>query len=57
MIHSSWATSGAIPNFKKKYGRDYGGTTGYQVSAPWQTGLSMASTLGALIGESHFGGG
>jgi hypothetical protein len=40
------------PEFQKKYGKDYGGTAGYQVSAPWQTGLSMASTVGAIFGIS-----
>ncbi|PMD17116.1 putative sugar transporter [Hyaloscypha hepaticicola] len=38
------------PEFQKKYGHDYGGTAGYQVSAPWQTGLGMASTVGAIFG-------
>jgi hypothetical protein len=40
------------PEFQKKYGHDYGGTTGYQISAPWQTGLGMASTVGAIFGVS-----
>ena len=40
------------PQFQKKYGHDYGGTAGYQVSAPWQTGLGMASTVGAIFGIS-----
>lgn len=40
------------PEFQKKYGHDYGGTAGYQVSAPWQTGLGMASTVGAIFGTS-----
>lgn len=38
------------PSFQKKYGHNYGGTVGYQVSAPWQTGLGMASTVGAVFG-------
>lgn len=38
------------PQFQKKYGQDYGGKIGYQVSAPWQTGLSMASTVGTIFG-------
>lgn len=38
------------PQFAKKYGRDYGGTTGYQVSASWQSGLNMGSTVGAIFG-------
>lgn len=38
------------PQFAKKYGHDYGGTTGYQVSAPWQSGLNMGSTVGAIFG-------
>ena len=40
------------PQFQKKYGHDYGGTAGYQISAPWQTGLGMASTVGAIFGIS-----
>lgn len=39
------------PEFKKKYGNDYGGEIGYQVSGPWQTGLNMASTVGGVFGE------
>jgi hypothetical protein len=42
------------PEFQKKYGMDYGGTVGYQISAPWQTGLGMASTVGAIFGISPF---
>lgn len=41
-----------FPEFQKKYGQDYGGDVGYLVSAPWQTGLNMASTCGAIIGTS-----
>lgn len=39
------------PEFQKMYGQDYGGDTGYQVSGPWQTGLNMASTVGAVFGR------
>ncbi|CAK7199135.1 hypothetical protein SEUCBS139899_001807 [Sporothrix eucalyptigena] len=38
------------PQFQKKYGQDYGGTIGWQVSAPWQSGLNMASTVGCIFG-------
>ncbi|KAL6229535.1 hypothetical protein BDW75DRAFT_249581 [Aspergillus navahoensis] len=38
------------PTFQKKFGQDYGGDIGWQVSAPWQTGLSMASTVGCIFG-------
>ncbi|TFB02457.1 Maltose permease MAL31 [Trichoderma ghanense] len=38
------------PEFAKKYGTDYGGSVGYQVSAPWQSGLNMGSTVGAIFG-------
>lgn len=38
------------PQFAKKYGHDYGGSVGYQVSAAWQTGLLMASTVGTVFG-------
>jgi hypothetical protein len=40
------------PQFQKKYGHNYGGTAGYQISAPWQTGLGMGSTVGAIFGIS-----
>ncbi|KAG7046590.1 MFS sugar transporter [Colletotrichum scovillei] len=40
----------AYPEFQKKYGSWYGGEIGYQVSGPWQTGLTMASTVGAIFG-------
>nr|XP_036582141.1 MFS sugar transporter [Colletotrichum truncatum]KAF6790801.1 MFS sugar transporter [Colletotrichum truncatum] len=39
----------AYPEFKKKYGSYYEGI-GYQVSGPWQTGLTMAATTGAIFG-------
>lgn len=38
------------PQFAKKYGRDYGGTIGWQISAPWQSGLNMGSTVGTVFG-------
>ncbi|KXX73305.1 Maltose permease MAL31 [Madurella mycetomatis] len=40
----------AYPEFAMKFGEFYGGTTGWQVSAPWQTGLNMASTVGGIFG-------
>ncbi|KAJ5306995.1 hypothetical protein N7508_006010 [Penicillium antarcticum] len=40
----------AYPEFQKKFGQNYGGDIGWQVSAPWQTGLSMASTVGCIFG-------
>ncbi|KAJ6010178.1 hypothetical protein N7522_005194 [Penicillium canescens] len=40
----------AYPEFQKKYGQYYGSDIEWQVSAPWQTGLSMASTVGAIFG-------
>lgn len=40
----------AYPEFAKKFG-DYSEKSGdWQVSAPWQTGLNMASTVGAIFG-------
>jgi SP family general alpha glucoside:H+ symporter-like MFS transporter len=42
----------AYPEFNKKYGQYYGDDIGWQVSAPWQTGLSMASTVGCIFGSS-----
>lgn len=41
----------AYPTFQQKYGQYYGEEIGWQVSAPWQTGLSMASTVGCIFGE------
>ncbi|KAJ5781316.1 Major facilitator superfamily domain general substrate transporter [Penicillium paradoxum] len=40
----------ALPAFRHKYGKDYGGDIGWQVSTPWQTGLNMASTVGCIFG-------
>ncbi|KUJ08799.1 sugar transporter-like protein [Mollisia scopiformis] len=40
----------AYPSFKEKFGSYYGGTEGWQVNAPWQTGLGMASTVGCIFG-------
>lgn len=42
------------PQFAKKYGQDYGGSIGYQVSAPWQSGLNMGSTVGAIFGKTIY---
>ncbi|ORY68174.1 sugar transporter-like protein [Pseudomassariella vexata] len=47
----------AYPEFQRKFGSWYGGDIGWQVSGPWQTGLSMASTAGAIFGgllNGHF---
>ncbi|CAH2350526.1 maltose permease Mal31p [[Candida] railenensis] len=40
----------SFPAFQKKYGKDYGGDTGYQIPAKWQTALSMAVNVGEIIG-------
>ncbi|AEO60528.1 sugar transporter-like protein [Thermothelomyces thermophilus ATCC 42464] len=40
----------AYPEFAKKFGHYYGEEDGWQVSAPWQTGLNMASTVGGIFG-------
>ncbi|KAJ5937592.1 hypothetical protein N7454_003934 [Penicillium verhagenii] len=40
----------AYPTFTKKYGSYYPAQNEYQVSAPWQAGLSMASTVGCIFG-------
>lgn len=42
----------AYPAFKRKFGHDYGGDVGWQVSGPWQTGLTMSSTVGTIFGMS-----
>ncbi|KAH8654877.1 general substrate transporter [Ilyonectria robusta] len=41
----------AYPQFQLKYGEYVGvGSTGYQINAPWQAGLSNASGVGAFFG-------
>lgn len=40
----------AYPTFREKFGVYFGPEKGYQVTAPWQTGLSMSSTVGTIIG-------
>lgn len=40
----------AYPEFQRKFGSWYGGEVGWQVSGPWQTGLSMGSTVGGIFG-------
>ncbi|KAL2836426.1 general substrate transporter [Aspergillus pseudoustus] len=38
------------PTFQKKFGSYTGEEHGWQVSAPWQTGLNMGSTVGCIFG-------
>jgi MFS transporter, SP family, general alpha glucoside:H+ symporter len=40
----------AYPEFQKVYGTYYGPTVGYQIPTRWQTGLGMASNVGAIFG-------
>lgn len=40
----------AYPEFQRKFGSWYGGDVGWQVSGPWQVGLSMGSTVGGIFG-------
>ncbi|KFY65767.1 hypothetical protein V497_01271 [Pseudogymnoascus sp. VKM F-4516 (FW-969)] len=40
----------AYPTFRKKYGADYGGDAGYQLSSAWQAGLSDIGAVGNIIG-------
>lgn len=40
----------AYPQFNHKYGQDYGGKTGWQISAAWQSALNMSSTVGTIFG-------
>jgi SP family general alpha glucoside:H+ symporter-like MFS transporter len=40
----------AYPSYQKKYGKYYGGTAGWQLSAPWQTGIGDIQAVGNLIG-------
>lgn len=42
------------PQFAMKYGHNYGGSIGWQVSAPWQTATSMGSTVGTVFGMSAY---
>ncbi|SGZ58098.1 CIC11C00000001604 [Sungouiella intermedia] len=40
----------AYPSFQKKYGQPtHGDETNYQLTGPWQVGLSTASTVGIII--------
>ena len=38
------------PAFRKKYGTDHGGTAGWQLSSPWQAGISDIQAVGNIIG-------
>lgn len=38
------------PAFRQKYGEWYNDETGYQISAPWQTGLNDIQAVGNIIG-------
>jgi hypothetical protein len=40
----------AYPSYQRKYGKYYGGTAGWQLSAPWQTGIGDIQAVGNLIG-------
>ena len=40
----------AYPEFQKKFGDYYPEEDEWVVSAPWQSGLNMASTVGAIFG-------
>ncbi|KAJ5263561.1 hypothetical protein N7478_011166 [Penicillium angulare] len=40
----------AYPSFQKKFGQPVKGGTGYQVTAPWQSGLSNGARVGEIIG-------
>ncbi|KAG0649561.1 Maltose transport MAL31 [Hyphodiscus hymeniophilus] len=40
----------AQPSFEKKYGKYFGEDLGYQVSAGWQTALTLGGAVGQLIG-------
>ena len=35
---------------QRKYGKNYGPKIGWQVPAPWQSGLGQSSTVGTIIG-------
>ncbi|OAP64575.1 hypothetical protein AYL99_00547 [Fonsecaea erecta] len=40
----------ALPAFVKKYGTNYGGDIGYEVSAKWQNVLGMGTPVGQFLG-------
>ncbi|KAH9217322.1 maltose permease MAL31 [Leptodontidium sp. 2 PMI_412] len=40
-----------LPSFTKKYGHFVDNASGYQISAPWQAGLSNGTSIGTLIGS------
>jgi len=40
-----------LPSFTKKYGTFLNNTSGYQISAPWQAGLSNGTSIGTFIGS------
>ncbi|KAH8798619.1 general substrate transporter [Xylogone sp. PMI_703] len=40
-----------LPSFTKKYGSFVNHTSGYQISAAWQAGLSNGTSIGTLIGS------
>ncbi|KAH7370843.1 general substrate transporter [Rhexocercosporidium sp. MPI-PUGE-AT-0058] len=40
-----------LPSFTKKYGSFVNDASGYQISAPWQAGLSNGTSIGTLIGS------
>ncbi|KAH7413405.1 general substrate transporter [Cadophora sp. MPI-SDFR-AT-0126] len=40
-----------LPSFAKKYGHFVDNASGYQISAPWQAGLSNGTSIGTLIGS------
>ncbi|OJJ42451.1 hypothetical protein ASPZODRAFT_76719 [Penicilliopsis zonata CBS 506.65] len=40
----------AYPSFARKYGHYYAPSNDWQIATAWQTGLGMASTVGAIFG-------
>lgn len=40
----------AYPSFRKKYGTYHPGSAGYQISSPWQAGISDIQAVGNVIG-------
>jgi SP family general alpha glucoside:H+ symporter-like MFS transporter len=40
----------ALPTFVQKYGTNYGGTVGWEVSAKWQNVLGMGTPVGQFLG-------
>jgi hypothetical protein len=48
-----WVVPDAMPQFRKKYGEELPDGT-YQISAPWQAGLSNGAVVGEIVSDELF---